>query len=226
MCGRGDQSLTWGEICALLEIIDAEPPDNMRPNYNVAPTHDVLICSERDGKRVVERMRWGLVPVWAKELPKYSTINAMSETIEEKATWKGSLNKMRCVVPFNGFYEWRGPKGAKQPFYIRRRDGAPMLIAGLWAFNDKIDPAGMRSFSIITYPANKTMSALHARMPVILNPRDVDLWIGSGPWSDETRALLRPCPEVVLTAYPVGKAVGSVKNTGPELVEPIGAAAF
>ncbi|GJL90632.1 SOS response-associated peptidase [Hyphococcus sp.] len=226
MCGRANQSLTWSEICAALEIDGVEPPDNMRPNYNAAPTHDVLVCGLRDGQRAVQRMRWGLIPAWASEPPKYATINAMCETIEEKATWKGSLNKKRCVIPFNGFYEWRGPKGAKQPFYIRRRDGKPMLIAGLWAHNAKIDPDGMRSFTIITCPANKAMSELHPRMPVILDPRDVGLWIGPTLWGEEARALLRPCADDVLTAYPVGKAVGSVKNTGPELVEPIGAAAF
>lgn len=222
MCGRGDQTLTWPQIYHLLEIIRAEPADNLQPNYNVAPTHEVLLCSLRDGARVIERMVWGLIPAWAREPLKYSTINAKAETIEEKATWKASLGKMRCVVPFTGFYEWKRTDGKKQPFRITRRDGEPMLLAGLWAYNDRLDPDGVRSFAIITCEANASMGMIHDRMPVVLSPEDVDIWLDGEPWSERHRALLRPCPDEWLTASPVSPAVGNVRNNGPELLKPIG----
>lgn len=222
MCGRFWASLSWEEYRELLDLKGEPPETNLRPNWNTTPTHDVLICSARDGDRRVEQMKWGLVPPWAKEKPKFSTINAKCETIEERATWKGSLNKLRCVVPVSGYFEWRGPKGKKQPFAIRRRDGKPMLLAGLWAFNDKVDPNHPRTFTIITCPANKVMGVLHARMPVILDPGDLDLWLGPEPWGDALRALLRSCPDEWLTAFPVSNDVGSVKNNYPELVDPEG----
>ena len=106
MCGRFYVSLTWAQYRALLKLTTPCPESNFQPNWNAAPTHDVLICTSPGGERRLEKMRWGLVPVWAKEPPKYSTINAMCEGLEEKSTWKNSLNKMRCVVPINGFYEW------------------------------------------------------------------------------------------------------------------------
>lgn len=223
MCGRFWASLTWEEYRELLDLKGEPPETNFRPNWNTAPTHDVLICSERDGERRIEQMKWGLVPIWMKDKPKFSTINAKYETIEEKATWKGSLNKMRCVIPISGFYEWRrGPGKSKQAYAIKRRDGKPMLLAGLWAFNDKVDPDNPRTFTIITCPANEVIGAVHDRMPVILDPADLDLWIGPEPWGDAHRALLKSCPDEWLTAYPVSNDVGSVKNNYVELINPEG----
>ena len=220
MCGRGDQSLSWAKIHELLQIIQPENASNLQPNYNVAPTQEVFVCTEHEGERRLEQMRWGLVPIWAKELPKYSTFNAKADGLADKATWKGSLNKMRCIVPFSGFYEWTGPKGQKQPFRITRKDGDPLLMAGLWAFNDKID-GELRSFTIITTGVNKVMSELHHRMPVILNPKDVGKWL-AGPWDEAKKKLLKPAPNTWLTASPVSKDVGAVRNNKPELIEPIG----
>lgn len=227
MCGRFWNALSWEDYRDSLGLTGAPPDTNFRPNWNTAPTHTVLICSEHDGERRVEEMKWGLVPVWMKERPKFSTINAKAETIEEKATWKGSLNKMRCVVPVSGFFEWRRGAGkTKQAYAIKRRDGEPLLMAGLWAFNDKVDADQPRSFAIITCPANKVMGAVHNRMPVILDPTDLDLWLGSEPWGDAHRALLKPCPDDWLAAYPVSNDVGSVKNNEPDLVNPEGEPIF
>jgi putative SOS response-associated peptidase YedK len=222
MCGRFFVSMTWEQYRALLELTTTPPESNFAPDWNAAPTHDVLLGVSSKGERRLVKMRWGLVPSWAKQAPKFATINAMCEGIEEKASYKGSLDKMRCVVPVNGFYEWRGPKGEKQPYVIRRKDGEPILLAGLWAYNPDIFPQTPRTFTIITCPANKAMSAIHERMPVILAKESLDLWLGAGAWSDEHRALLRPCPDGWLEAYPVNKDVGNVKNMGAYLADPVG----
>ncbi|MEM8935134.1 MAG: SOS response-associated peptidase [Pseudomonadota bacterium] len=227
MCGRFWASLTWEEYRALLDLQSPPPPSNFQPNWNTAPTHNVLICNTRNGERRIEEMKWGLVPPWMKEKPKFSTINAKSETLEEKASWKGSLHKQRCVIAISGFYEWRrGPGKAKQAFAIKRKDGKPMLLAGLWAFNEKVDPDQPRSFTIITCPANETMGAVHDRMPVILDPGDLDLWLGPAPWGDALRGLLKPCPDDWLTASPVSNDVGAVKNNAETLIDPLGPAIF
>ena len=224
MCGRGTQKLSWRELHDLMQLTVPAAPSNLEPNYNVAPTQQIFVCTRTGNERRLERMRWGLVPFWAKEIPKYATFNARVETIEEKPTWKGSLNKMRAIVPFSGFYEWKGSKGEKQPYYITRRDEAPLLLAGLWAINDKIE-GEIRSATIIVCEPNEAMAQIHNRMPVVLDREEAGEWL-EGPWSADKRGLLKPCADGVLTASPVGKAVGSVKNNSSGLIEPTGAPLF
>lgn len=224
MCGRGDQTLKWADILRLLRILEAEQKSNLQPNYNVSPTQDVFVAAEHDGERSLKQLRWGLIPIWAKSPSSKPLINARAETIEEKPSFKGSLKKMRCIVPLSGFYEWTGPKGNKQPFRVTRVDGDPLLMAGIWSFNDKID-GEIRSFALITTEPNKKMAELHHRMPVILNPNDVDKWL-TGEWGDDKKKLLKPCPNSWLTAYPVDKAVNSTRNNHPELIAPIGSEYF
>jgi putative SOS response-associated peptidase YedK len=138
-------------------------------------------------------------------------------------SWKLSCAVLRGGTAGNGGPQLeKGPKGKKQPYIIRRKDGAAMMIAGLWAFNDKIDPNGIRTFTIITCPANKVMSGIHDRMPVILSEDDLDLWLGAEPWSEAHRALMKPCPDEWLEAYPVSKDVGNVRNNREDLIDPIG----
>lgn len=225
MCGRVVQNLTWKEIRDLLKITE-DTGSNLQPNWNGAPTQQLFVSTQHEGERKLEQMSWWLTPVWAKEKPKYPTFNAKCETIEEKPTWKGSLNKMRCVVPVSGFYEWKGPKGEKQPYYITRRDGQPMLFAGLYAFNNKIDPDGLLSFTIITCEPNENMAKLHNRMPVIMDASDIDGWLSDDPWGDDHRPLMAPCDDNLITAVPVSNEVGSVKNNHENLIEPSGDAIF
>ncbi len=225
MCGRFWKDISWEEYRAALDLYAGPPPTNLAPNWNIAPTQTVEVCVEEGGKRQLEPMRWGLIPIWAKEVPKFATFNAKAEGLEEKATWKGSLNRMRCVVPASGFYEWKGPKGEKQPYAIRRRDGEPLLFAGLWAFNDKTELGEVRSFTIITVPPNASMATLHNRMPAVLEREDAESWL-AGPWDEERRSLVRPCGDDVLTAYPVAKEVGAVRNNSSRLPEATGEPVF
>ena len=193
----------------------APPSSNMEPNYNIAPTQQIWVCAERDGERHLKQLRWGLVPYLVKELPT-KTFNARAETISQKPTWKGSLNKKRCVIPATSFYEWTGPREDRRPYSIQRKDGKPLLFAGLWAYNNKID-GEIRSATIILCPPNDNMAKVHDRMPVILEPEQLDDWF-DGHWSQQKQDMLRPCADDVLTAWPVGK----IRGNHPGLAEPIG----
>lgn len=218
--------MSWEEYRASIAFYSNEaPPTNLQPHWNVAPTQTLEVCVMRDDEKLVEPMRWGLIPIWAKEVPKFATFNAKAEGLKEKATWKGSLNKMRCVIPASGFYEWKGPKGDKQPYAIRRRDGDPLLFAGLWAFNDKTELGEVCSFTIITVPPNAPMATLHNRMPAVLERCEVDEWL-AGEWDDKRRTLVRPCPDDSLSAQPVSKDVGAVRNNRADLPEAIGEPIF
>ena len=226
MCGRFSQHATWQEYRNALEIItgrkpDAAPKSNLRPNYNVAPTHEIVAFTGHG----IELLRWGLIPIWAKEKPKFSTFNAKSQGIEDKATWKGSLKKMRCIIPANSFYEWKREGKTKTPYSIGKKDGSLLFFAGLHAFNDKID-GEIRSFTIITTEPNDYMAKIHNRMPVILNEKQAGVWLDGDAYTDSQNNLLKPCPKSWLTALPVANEVGSVKNNKPELIEPVGKKLF
>ncbi len=229
MCGRGTQDYTWEQLHNMFSMLGKSGPySNLQPSYNVCPTDKVALCTNVDGERALHTMRWGLVPYSATDLKKFfRTFNARDDKLENNAMWRSLLDRKRCVVPFNGFYEWRGEKPNKQAYYITRKDGEPLMLAGLWATNEKIDPEGMRSFTVITCPPNDVMSQVHSRMPVILDANAVDIWLASGDWSDQQRALIKPCPDEWLTAAPVNsKGVGNVRNKEKHLIDLIGEPIF
>ena len=162
-------------------------------------------------------MRWGLVPFWAND-PRIGrrTINARAETVAEKPSFRAAFRARRCLVPADGFYEWTGPRGKRQPLNIHRADGQPLALAGLWESHDEFGP----TFTIITTAPNAYMSAIHTRMPVVLEPGDWDAWLAAEDEDPAWRtALLRPAADHVLTGYPVSPAVNSVANNGPHLLE-------
>ena len=189
------------------------------PSFNVAPTQPSLAVV--DGPRRLDVMRWGLIPVWAKDARFGArTINARVETVADKPAFRAAFRARRCLVPADGFYEWTGPRKMRRPLYIRRADGHPLALAGLWEWHAEF---GL-SFTIITTGPSSWMSNIHHRMPAILEPDDWDAWL-SGDDSDPgwQAALLRPAAEEVLSCHPVSRAVNAVANNGPELIEPIAA---
>jgi len=221
-------------------------PDFPLPhNYNVAPTDSVYAVVERLDKREPERppqrqlrvVRWGLVPSWAKD-PKIGSrlINARAETLAEKPAFRKAFATRRCLLPADGYYEWhegdavsdRPTKGAtKQPFFIRRRGGGILPIAGLYEFwrdpraADDADP-WLWSCTIVTTEAADDLGRIHDRMPMFVEPDGWDRWLD--PRVDDTRALVRllvPAAPGRLEAYAVSTSVNDVRNNGPELVEPV-----
>lgn len=216
-------------------------------DYNVAPTtFQPVVRAERDtGERELTLMRWGLVPFFAKDLKtfSFSTINARAETVSTSPAFRGPFERRRCLVPADGFYEWKklpsptlfGPDSTakpkkdtvtKQPYAFTLASGEPFAFAGLW--DRWKDPAGalLESYTIITTTPNELTAAVHDRMPVILRPRDYNLWLSDPPVDKtvsptpqlELLALLRPYPAEEMTAVEANRDVGNVRNNHPGLL--------
>jgi putative SOS response-associated peptidase YedK len=195
------------------------------PRYNIAPTQDILAVREIGGRREPAMLRWGLIPSWAKEMTAGPPmINARAETLAEKPAFRTAYRCRRCIIPADGFYEWKkstnGAKGSKQPYYIHRPGGEPFGFAGLWeawrgraaAASDESD-AGIESCTIVTTTANRMLSELHDRMPVILAPADYELWLDpTVDDPDKLQHLLGPTDDDELLAEPVSTHVNRVAN--------------
>ncbi|HWD95592.1 MAG TPA: SOS response-associated peptidase [Acidimicrobiales bacterium] len=208
---------------ALAADLDLDEP----PSWNVGPQRTLFAVTERDDTRVLDRYRWGLVPSWSKDPSVGNRLfNARGETVTEKPSFRNAFAKRPCAIPVDGFYEWdHRPGRNRQPHYFTRVDEAPLVFAGLYEFwrDDTLANAELlATCTIITTTPSEDMDELHDRMPVVLNPDDVETWINANVHRpDERQLLLRPAPAGTLTHYGVNTAVGSVKNDGPELTEPI-----
>jgi putative SOS response-associated peptidase YedK len=221
MCGR----FTQAQIAELdREVFKLLEMPALEPRYNIAPTQPAGVIRQRpNGELVMHLLRWGLIPAWAKD-PAIGNrmINARAETVKTKPAFEKPFRRQRCVVPADGFYEWKRTEDGKQPFYICRRDGGPLAFAGLWdRWQDPSDET-VDSFTIITTTPNTLLAPIHDRMPVILAPHAIDDWLDTTRRDMEhLHALLRPCPEEEMTAYPVSRYVNKPSNEGPECVTPV-----
>jgi len=228
MCGRFVSTSPPDELAAYFGA-EAVAESVLEPNYNVAPTQDVLAVVEDDGARYLDAFHWGLVPSWAKDAKIGSRmINARAETLAEKSAFKRSFATRRCIVPADGFYEWRkldtSKKPKKQPMFIHRTDGEPLAFAGIWSVwrgPDK-DQEPLRSLTIVTTTPNELMATIHDRMPVVLPEERWATWLDRGNEDlDALTGLLVPLADGLLTATPVATLVNNVRNNGPELLEPV-----
>ncbi len=236
MCGRFVSSSSPARLAARFSVaeIDGSVGDD-EPDYNVSPRRRILVVRARDEHRVLSRVRWGLVPSWAKD-PGVGDrmINARSETVAEKPAFRRAFARRRCIVPADGFYEWRAAgvgRSVKQPYYVHAADGAPFAFAGLWetwkvpdaALGTVGDPDGwLRTCTILTTTANAALAPIHDRMPVVLpEPAWAD-WLD--PDLTDPGALLPllgPAPATSVRLHPVARAVGNARNRGPELIDPL-----
>jgi len=199
----------------------SETPD-VQPRYNVAPTQQVVAArmSPADEHRELVLLRWGLVPHWADD-PKIGNrmINARSETVATKPSFRQAFKKRRCLVVADGFYEWKKTNGQKQPYYIRLKDDKPFGFAGLWERWQR-DDEETQSCTIITTAPNELMEPIHNRMPVIVQPDDYELWLRPDfEGGDKLQELLRPYPAEALEAYPVSMLVNSPSNDEAKCIE-------
>jgi putative SOS response-associated peptidase YedK len=227
MCGR---YLLKAPADALRRAFGFVEQPNLMPRYNIAPTQDVAVIRERrepKGERTLQLLRWGLIPSWAEDMKGGAKlINARAEGISERPSFREAFQRRRCLVPADGFYEWRTEGKLKQPYLIQRRDRAPFAFAGLWERwvprTQPPEPAYIDSFTIVTTEANALLRPLHARMPVILAPEDYARWFDRGTSEAELKALLKPAPEDLLAYVPVSPRVNAAQPDDPGLIEPAG----
>jgi putative SOS response-associated peptidase YedK len=227
MCGRVHLSADVSEIERVFSIPPHRPSPNYAPSWNAAPTDPLPVVryDRKAGERSLDMLRWGLVPYWAKNLNVgFANINAKAEGIENRSAFREAFQRRRCIVPVDGFYEWKKTATGKQPYAIALDDRSLMALAGLW--ENWRSPAGewVRSFAIVTTTPNELCAELHDRMPVVLGREAWPAWLGEEPANaSELKALLAPYPPEEMTCWPVSVRVGNVKNNDPSLIEPIAA---
>ena len=224
MCGRYSLTTPVEEMRRLFGF--AGPAPNLGPRYNIAPTQDISVVRRADadeasaegtGGRMLAALRWGLVPSWARD-PAMGPrlINARAETVAQKPAFRAAFEARRCLIPADGFYEWRrsGRNGrGREPYRICLADEAAFAFAGLWELWIGPDGAALESCAVITCDANALVAPIHDRMPVILDPADHAAWLGEGGISAaDAQALLRPFPAGAMRAYPVSTRVNSPRN--------------
>ena len=223
MCGRFVQERSLTELSELFEA--EQLADDPGPRYNVAPTDPVAVVVERqDGRRGMTLFQWGLVPHWAPNAAAAARhINARAETIATSPAFRDALRHRRCIVPADGFFEWTRNGTKRQPHLIRRGDGRPLALAGVWAsWRPTAEAPTRRSFAIVTTRANDSIAPLHDRMPVELRPEDWARWLDPGtPADGAILAMLEHASEEPYETFPVAPLVNSVRNQGPALIEPL-----
>lgn len=225
MCGR---YVLHGPGEAVLEGFSLKQVPPFAPRYNIAPSTPILVVrhDEHDG-RVAGFMRWGFVPPWVRTASTGAPlINARAETLAAKPAFRQAFRTGRCVVPANGFYEWKALAGAgrprKQPYYVHRPDEALIAMAGLYVRHATAD-GSEATCCIVTTAANRTMAPVHQRMPALLDRAGVDAWLDPRSAPDEALAsLLEPCPEDWLVLRSVAPAVGDARREGADLIAPSG----
>lgn len=221
MCGRMALTLPMD---AMAQLFAASPANDLPdvPNFNVCPTTQVpVIASDADANRRLTAMRWGLIPTWYKK-PNGGPllINARAETVMEKPAFRSAVHARRALVVATGFYEWtKDAQGARDPWYIRRRDGAPLSFAALWQDWTAPDTQTTTStIALLTTAANAPMQKLHHRMPVIIEKEDWPLWLGEA--GKGAAPLMKAASDETLEWHRVSRAVNSNRASGPELIEP------
>jgi putative SOS response-associated peptidase YedK len=220
MCGRYALITNPEAIRALFRY--PERP-NFPPRFNIVPTQPIPIVRLFEGERQFALVRWGLIPGWVKDPRSFSLLfNARGESVLERPAFQAAMRYRRCLVPFDGFYEWKHSGRRRQPYYIHARDGGPLAFAGLW--ESWMGPNGeeMETAAIITTSANDQLAPLHDRMPVILPAEAFDLWLDYRNVDAETATrLITPAREDLLEIHPVSDAVNRAENDVPELIEPV-----
>jgi putative SOS response-associated peptidase YedK len=217
MCGR---YMLTSPVDALRQLFLFEQRPNLMPRYNIAPTQDVPIVRltrEGDARELI-MVRWGLVPWWAEDLKIGNRlINARRETVHSMRPFREAYQRRRCLVPADGFFEWRKEGKTRQPLLFRRKDQAPFAFAGLWErWKQPSDGTVVRSCTIITCPANQLVAPIHDRMPVILAPEDHARWLD--PTATDPRSLLEPCPAAWLESFPVSPRVNNPQNDDADCI--------
>jgi putative SOS response-associated peptidase YedK len=221
MCGRFTQRSKLNLLLQQFAIEDHDPHYQLDPRYNIAPSQDVAVVRMiNQGQRQLAMLRWGLIPSWADD-PKigYRMINARSDSVATKPSFRTAFKRRRCLIPADGFYEWKNEGKTKQPYLIELTGGELFAFAGLWESWRGADPP-IESCTIITTEANELLSELHDRMPVILSPNDYQPWLDPANEDRESlERLLDPYPASQMRYIAVSTTVNNARNEGPECIE-------
>jgi putative SOS response-associated peptidase YedK len=227
MCGRFVATTAPSQLALLFDATLLDVHDDMfRANYNVAPTTQIVMLRAHEQSRVLQPAHWGLLPAWSKDRSRAaSMINARSETLTEKPSFRPLLKTHRCVVPVDGYYEWRtvdvdaSVKQPKQPYFIRSKDERPLAIAGLWTTwrDPQRDAQEVHSCCIITIAPNLPLAQIHDRMPCILDGDAIDTWLTA---DSPPLEVLQTAANDRVVAATVSTAVNNVRNNGAALIEP------
>ncbi|HET9438689.1 MAG TPA: SOS response-associated peptidase [Longimicrobiales bacterium] len=218
MCGRYTLTADGETVRTAYGLPDA--PFDYRPRYNIAPQQDVLVVAAGKQGRRAGIMRWGLVPGWADSPADGARmINARSETVHERAAFREAFERRRCLIPADGFYEWRNTGSGKIPMRITR-SGEPFAFAGLWEKWQRGDQPPLYTCTILTTTPAPAIAAIHDRMPVMLRPEQYDLWLQPDADTAALQSLLQPYEGADLDAYVVSTLVNKVENDGPECIAP------
>jgi putative SOS response-associated peptidase YedK len=217
MCGRYTLSTPAGRLA---EEFQLDSTVEITPSYNVAPTQQVAAVLEDEGGRRLEMLRWGLVPSWADD-PEIGArmINARSETAPEKPSFRRAFRGRRCLIPADGFYEWKRENGGKQPYYFHMQGGRPFAFAGLWESWDK-GGGELLTCTILTTRPNSVLQGIHDRMPVILPHDAYNAWLDPDADREELGEFMIPYPGDDLETYPVSRFVNSPRNNDERCIEP------
>lgn len=223
MCGRFTLTVQLKDLRRRFNAL-AEDSLEVRPRFNIAPTQTIPVIRREAEGRKIRKLRWGLIPRWAKEASiGQRMINARSETLTEKPSFRPLLYRHRCLIPADGYYEWsKTDTGKKQPYRIIIGDGELFAFAGLW--DRWVSPEGkaVETFTIITTQANEKLSRIHHRMPVILPRSAEDLWLDSEVRDPNfLRELLVPYPDDSIGLYPVSTLVNSPRNDTEACIQPV-----
>jgi putative SOS response-associated peptidase YedK len=218
MCGRFAVISASEAVRALFGY--AETP-NFPPRYNIAPTQPIAVVRFTEGRRHFALVRWGFIPSWVKDPRTVSLMfNARGETAAEKPAYRNAMKRRRCLVPADGFYEWKRDGDRKRPYWVHPRQRGPIAFAGLW--EAWIGPNGeeVETAAIVTTAANDTLKPLHDRMPVVIQPDAFDLWLDPNADTQMASSLIAPAAEDLFEAYEVSGAVNRAANDGPLLLTP------
>ena len=217
MCGRFALKAPKSE---LIDLFDLASCDDYPVRYNIAPGTDIpVIRRSPEGQRVLHLLRWGLIPHWAKD-PTIGArlVNARSESVADKPAFRDAFRRRRCLVPADGFYEWKTDGKVRQPYYFSATAGTPLALAGLWESWKAPDGTIVRTVCLLTTEANELMAPVHERMPVIVGRDDWTAWLGES--AEDITALLRPCAREELQAWPVDRRVSRSDEEGAALIAP------
>ena len=215
MCGR----FSLADLSALKRVFKINLPEGVTSRYNIAPSQNILAIINDKGYRAVN-FRWGLIPFWAKDIIP-GIINARAETIDKKPSFKHSFKNKRCLIPADGFYEWKGKAGSKRPYRIALKNRSVFTFAGLWDRWRSPKGETINSCVIITTSANTLLEPIHNRMPVILSEKAEEAWLNEDTDILTLKGLLNPYSAELMESYEISTMVNDYQKDIPEILEPV-----